>query len=101
MKFQTLAVRGNPEGQVRCSGAGPERARLDLPSQPAFTLLLIDLPEESVGSLCLVCDVMGGHETARLLDLDLGPVCYDCFSELLNLRARLAWQAVMDGRAGD
>ncbi len=46
----------------------------------------IDLSEESQGSLCLVCDVLGVHETARLIDPDVGPVCYECFSELLSLR---------------
>jgi len=57
-------------------------------------LRTIDLPEESVGSLCLLCDVHGTHETARLLDPDIGPVCYPCFEDCLNARAVLAFQEV-------
>lgn len=62
-------------------------------------MIAIDLPEESVGSLCLVCDVVGSHETARLLDPDVGPVCYDCFSQLLNIRLKLGGQASLDRRS--
>ena len=57
-------------------------------------LKTIDLPVESAGSLCLLCDVVGTHETARLFDPDVGPVCYDCFEELLRVRAVLAFQEV-------
>lgn len=51
----------------------------------------IDLAPEQIGSLCLICDTLGKKVTARLVDREQGPVCYACFSELLNLEARLAF----------
>lgn len=58
---------------------------------------LIDLPKSDQTACCVVCSGIGRTEAARLLDRDVGPVCYECFAELLNVEAQLRWQCLMDG----
>ena len=54
-------------------------------------LRLIDLAPDQEGAFCLICAAMGHKITARLVDRENGPVCISCFSELLNLEAKLAF----------
>lgn len=56
----------------------------------------IDLPAEDVGTSCVIHLAMGEHVTARLLDKCNGPVCYECFAELLNLEAKLRWAEAVE-----
>lgn len=52
-------------------------------------LRLIDLPEDMVGSDCVICEAMGARVTARFLDREGAAVCEVCFSELLRLEVLL------------
>jgi len=52
---------------------------------------LIDLPETSQGSLCVMCE-----RPARLISLDGEPVCYEDFTALLNVEAALRWQMALE-----
>jgi hypothetical protein len=51
----------------------------------------IDLEPEHEGCLCLLCDITGQAKVANLLDRDLGPLCYDCFSHALRATVELRW----------
>jgi hypothetical protein len=54
----------------------------------------IDLKEEQQGCLCLLCDVYGRARLAEFDDRDLGPVCADCFSELLRATSEMRWSCL-------
>jgi hypothetical protein len=47
----------------------------------------IDLPGDECDSVCRCCE----GRVARLLDRDLGPVCHECFGELLWVHVTLGW----------
>lgn len=49
----------------------------------------IDLPEQQQGCLCNLCGHEGQHRVANLLDRELGPLCFDCFGEALNITVQL------------
>jgi hypothetical protein len=55
----------------------------------------IDLAEDQIGCLCLLCDTTGEAVVAQLVDRDLGPLCYDCFAQALKATVELRFQGLM------
>jgi hypothetical protein len=52
----------------------------------------IELSEDQVGCLCLVCAAVGEARVSKLLDPDLGPVCHECFNHCQLATVELLWQ---------
>ena len=54
----------------------------------------LELSEDQVGCLCLLCDVFGQAKVSQLLDPDLGPVCAECYFDHCQIvTVELLWQA--------
>lgn len=55
-------------------------------------LKLIDLPPESQGSDCVLCDVWGASRPAKLYHHDVGPCCHECFAHALQADSQVSLQ---------
>jgi hypothetical protein len=52
----------------------------------------LEVSDDQVGCLCLVCDAAGEARVSKLLDPDLGPVCHECYQHAQMATVELLWQ---------